>query len=59
MHDAVLKSSATSTSNPVTIHPGAFQVNVAGNADSVTVAQLQQSLRDWNDELLHQVRGRR
>jgi phage-related protein len=55
----VSSSSTVSHTTPVTIHPGAFQVNVSGNADSVTVSQLQRCLKDWNDELLHQVRGRR
>jgi phage-related protein len=52
-------SSTVSHTTPVTIHPGAFQVTVNGNADSVTISQLQRCLKDWNDELLHQVRGRR
>jgi hypothetical protein len=57
---STLSSSTTSSSSAdVTIHPGAFQVVVNGNADSVTVTQLQRCLQDWNDELLHQVRGRR
>jgi phage-related protein len=55
----VSSSSTVSHTTPVNIHPGAFQVNVNGNADSVTVSQLQRCLKDWNDELLHQVRGRR
>jgi phage-related protein len=52
-------SSTVSHTTPVTIHPGAFQVTVNGNADSVTISQLQRCLKDWTDELLHQVRGRR
>lgn len=46
-------------SGDVNIHEGAFQVTINGNADSVTVAQLQQTLTDWNNELVYQLRGRR
>ncbi|MCW2763882.1 MAG: hypothetical protein JWR85_4083, partial [Marmoricola sp.] len=43
----------------VTVESGAMQVTITGNADAVTVAQLQQVLTDFQDQLVQEVVGSR
>jgi len=54
---AVTTTNNNAASAPVTIHDGAFQVTVQGGADAATVAQLQELLAQFGDELLHQITG--
>jgi len=48
----------TATAPVMTIADGAFQVTIEGNADSVTVDQLRNTLVAWSDDILHQYEGR-
>jgi hypothetical protein len=50
----------TGSSRPaVTFHDGAFKITINGDADAVTINELQRVLRDWSDEIIHEFEGRR
>jgi hypothetical protein len=55
---AVAPAPAPAPAPQLTFQAGAFQVVIHGNADAVTVGQLQATMKAWGAEILHQYQGR-
>jgi len=57
---ALAPAAATTLPVPaaITFHDGAFQVTIQGTPDSVTIAELHDTLQSWSQQILHDAQGR-
>lgn len=52
------QAQALASNEPPRIEAGAFQVTINGNADSVTIDELRDTLESWGEEIVNQYRAR-